>query len=166
MKPSLSALSLAALLGAIALPASAAKLHVQESVELAATPAAVWKLTGSFGGLADWHPALASSEITKGKDNVPGAVRVLTIKDGGKIVETLKAYDAKKHSMTYVIDESPLPVAGYKATFKVLPYEKGSKVVWSADFTRAGSGTDEEARKVISGIFTAGFESLQAKLGK
>lgn len=154
------------LLAAASFALAAPQLAVEESVELAAPPAAVWRLTGDFSGLPAWHPAVATTQISKGKDNTPGAVRVITTKDGAKIVETLRAWNGKGRSLTYAIDESPLPVAGYVSTFKVLPHGKGSRVVWSSNFERAGQGTDEEARQVIAGIYKAGFEGMQAKLGK
>ena len=47
----------------------------------------------AFDGLHKWHPAFAGDEITKGKNNEKGAVRVLTLKEGGgKITEELLAW--------------------------------------------------------------------------
>ncbi len=62
-------------------------------------------LAKDFNGLNTWHPALASDEIVEGKNNMVGAVRVLTLKGGGTIKEKLLAYDAKGRSFKYAIVE-------------------------------------------------------------
>ncbi|HEY6896253.1 MAG TPA: SRPBCC family protein [Rhodocyclaceae bacterium] len=147
--------------------AQAAK--VSESVLLDATPDAVWKLAGDFDGLNRWHPAVTGVEISKGKNNVPGAVRDLTLKDGAKIVETLLSHNAKGHSMKYRIDQSPLPVTGYVSTLSVKAEGKGSRVTWSSAFTvpeaaKKEGVTDAKAQEIIAGIYTAGFDALKAKL--
>lgn len=155
------------LFGTAALPVLAGQpLRVRETTDLPAPPAEVWRVAGDFGGLATWHPAVASVEISKGKDNAPGAVRVITTKDGAKLVETLKTWDGRRHQLTYAIDESPLPVSHYVSTFSVAARGKGSRVVWSSHFERAGDGTDEAARQVVSGIYKAGFEGLRARLAR
>lgn len=145
---------------------AAPTLKVEESTSVAAPPAAVWKVVGDYAGLQDWHPAVASTEITKGKDNVRGAVRVLTTKDGAKIVEELLAYDGKGRSMRYRIKESPLPVKDYVATLAVKPEGKGSRIVWKSEFNRAGEVDDAKARDIIAGIYRAGFDSARAKLAE
>ena len=84
-------------------------------------------------------------KLLKAQTNVKGAKRVLTLQDGGKINETLTAYNAKKSRMSYKITESVLPVSDYTATFKVIAMGKSkSKVVWNAAFKRV----DQAARQL------------------
>lgn len=147
--------------------AQAAK--VSESILLNASPAAVWQLSGDFDGLAAWHPAVAKVELSKGKNNVVGAVREITTKDGAKIVETLLSHNAKGHSMKYRIDQSPLPVEGYVSVFKVKAEGKGSRITWSSSFKVPAAAkkdgiTDAKAQEIVAGIYTAGFDGLKAKL--
>ena len=81
----------------ISLSASAANvLKVKESVEINAPAAKVWSMAGDFGNLGAFHPAVAKTEIVEGTNNVKGTKRILTLQDGGKINETLTAFNAKK----------------------------------------------------------------------
>lgn len=167
--------SLRPLLGATALmlavsagAASAAELHVEESAVLAAKPAAVWKLLGSFAGLPDWHPAVAATRIVKGGNNARGAVRSVETKDGARIVEELLAYDGKAHRMRYRIVDSPLPVRDYVSVLQVEPSGQGSRVTWRSDFDAApDSGVEAaKARDIVAGIYQAGFDGLRSRLGE
>jgi hypothetical protein len=53
-------------------------------VELAASPARTWAVIKDFQRWQTWHPAFATTEITKGGGNTKGTVRVLATKDGAK----------------------------------------------------------------------------------
>lgn len=143
-------------------------LHVEETVTLAAKPAKVWAKIGDFAGLAGWHPAVAKTTITAGKDNKIGAVRSVETKDGAVLVEELLARDAGKLSMRYRIIDSPLPVRGYVSTLSVEPAGKGSRIVWKSDFTAVQSATvdDAKAKEIVAGIYQAGFDGLRGKLGE
>lgn len=165
--PALSRRAAMILLSASFTAASAAPtLKVEETATLAAPPAAVWKLIGDYAALHDWHPVVASTEITKGRNNARGAVRALTTKDGAKIVEELLAYDAKRRSMRYRFLESPLPVKTYVATLAVEPQGKGSRMVWKSVFTRTADVDDAKAKDIFVGIYRAGFDGVRAKLGE
>jgi len=144
--------------------AAAPNLMVKESATLAAPPAAVWKVIGDYAALHQWHPVVAASEITKGKDNVRGAVRTLTTKDGARIVEELLAYDGKGHSMRYRFLESPLPVTDYVSTLAVKPEGKGSRIVWKGEFNPTRDVDDAKAKAIFAGIYRAGFDGVRAKL--
>lgn len=163
----LSRLAVALLLSASFTAAVAAPtLEVEESATLAAPPAAVWKVIGDYAGLHRWHPAIAASEIARGKNNAHGAVRNLTTRDGARIVEELLAYDGKGHSMRYRFLASPLPVTDYVSTLAVEPDGKGSRIVWKGEFKRTEQTDDAKAREIFVGIYRAGFEGVRAKLGE
>jgi hypothetical protein len=85
-------------------------LSLKEKVEVTAPPQKVWELIKDFDGWQNWHPAVASTEITSGKGNTHGTVRVLTTKDGAKITERLDRYQPKIFS--YVPDHGQ-PAAGH-----------------------------------------------------
>ena len=65
-------------------------------------------------------------------------------------------------SYSYTIETSPLPVANYKSTLKVVPKDKGSTIEWSGNFDAKGA-PDADAVKVITGIYEAGVGALVAK---
>ncbi|WP_428423107.1 SRPBCC family protein [Methylibium sp.] len=139
-------------------------LSVTEKVDLPVAPAKAFDTIKDFDGWQGWHPAVASTEITKGKGNAKGTVRVLTTKDGAKITEELLSYSSSSMSYKYRITDSPLPVTGYVSTLKVAKAKGGSTVVWTSSFKAKEGTPDADAKKVVSGIYRAGLDNLAATL--
>ena len=139
-------------------------LSVKEKVELSVPPDKAWALIKDFDGWQNWHPAIASTEITSGKNNSHGEVRVLTTKDGGKITEKLVRYQPKAFGYTYSILESPLPVTEYTSTVQVKATQSGSVVTWASHFKAKEGTADADAIKTIRDIYRAGLDNLKAKL--
>jgi len=139
-------------------------LSVKEKVELSVPPDKAWALIKDFDGWQNWHPAVASTEITSGKGNTHGTVRVLTTKDGAKITERLERYQPRALAYTYRITDSPLPVTDYVSTIQVKATKSGCVVNWSSHFKAKEGTEDAEAVKTIRGIYTAGLDNLKAKL--
>jgi mxaD protein len=159
-------LALPAALIAAPAPASAGKLSVTMSVELAASPRDVWSVVGAFDKLQGWHPAVASTTM-EGSPTQPGAVRILHLNGGGDINETLTSYNDQDTRMTYVINESPLPVANYESFIAITHTGKGhALVIWGSTFDAAGGADDAKAKSVIAGVYKAGFDTLRKKFGK
>lgn len=148
----------------VSMGASPARLSVEEKAEVSAPPEKVWETIKDFDGLHKWHPAVASTEIAKGKGNAKGAVRVLTTKDGAKITEELVSHSDRNRNYRYRIIESPLPVTDYVSTIKVAKSAGGSTVVWNSQFKAKQGASDEDAKKSIDGIYTAGLDNLKALL--
>ncbi len=123
----------------------------------------VWKLIGGFSALPDWHPAVEKCE-TDGEG--VGSLRTLTLAGGGTIVERLERLQDDERQYTYSITDSPLPVSGYIATIRVRDEEDGkvSLVEWSSEFKPDGV-PEQDAMKVIQGIYSAGFENLKKIFG-
>lgn len=141
-------------------------IKVSKSMELAADAGKTWNAVKDFGGLHTWHPAVEKTDIKRGGDNKPGMVRVLSLKGGGEITETLTAHSSPARSLSYRIDKSPLPVTGYNSTIAVKPGKAGSSTItWSSTFAAKPGTKDEEAKKVIGGIYDAGLDNLKKKLG-
>lgn len=148
--------------------AGAKTLKVTEKVEIKAPAADVWAKVNNFGDLGAWHPAVAKTEITAGKNNEKGAERVLTLKDGGKITEKLTAYSGRKMSFSYVISEGVLPVSHYASTVTVKAGKGGmTTVTWTGSFKRKDlsdkpkQGEDDEAAvKTMKTVYRAGLDNL------
>ena len=117
---------------------------------------AVWRKIGDFCGIANWHPAVAKCELSADKK-----ARTLTLKGGGTIVEHLVSWSDEKHSYTYKIVSSPLPVENYTATIHVAAAKSGSGSVihWQGQYIAKGA-SDADAKKTIDGIYAAGLTSL------
>ena len=139
-------------------------LSVKEKVELSVPPEKAWELIKDFNGWQNWHPAVASTEITSGKGNSPGTMRVLTTKDGAQITEKLLHYQPKAFSYTYSIIESPLPVTDYQSQIQVKASKSGCVVNWVSHFKAKEGTADADAIKTIRGIYRAGLDSLKEKL--
>lgn len=153
----------------IVLWAAAKSLKVTETVEVAAPPDVVWSKVKDFNGLHTWHPAVKKTDLVKGDNNKKGAVRVLTLGDGGTIKEELLSYGNKSQSYKYSILEGVLPVSDYVSTVKVKPgKDGGSTVTWTGDFKRKNTGDkpgkgedDKTAVDTITSVYKAGLENLK-----
>lgn len=148
---------------------NAANLAVDEKVSINAPADKVWAKVQNFGDLGAFHPAVAKTEILSGTNNKTGAVRLLTLQDGGTVKETLTAYDAKAMTYSYVINESVLPVSHYAAKIMVKPTSATtSEVVWTANFARkdpsdtpAKGQDDQSATDTIHAVFQGGLNNLK-----
>lgn len=181
-------LALAALL-IVPMAASAhgpSRQKVVEKIVINATPEKVWEMVGDFGGLHNWHPAVAATTMEGEK------TRILSLgdKDGPTITEDLKALDNEKMMMKYRITDMTVvgeethlgktyevpvvPVHNYLAVIKVQAVEGGTEVTWTGKFYRVfqlnyertepkhpkGLG-DADGVNAITGIFKAGLENLK-----
>ena len=133
---------------------------VKEEVNLAAAPSQTWEKIKDFNGWQAWHPAFAGTEIIKGQGNTKGTVRVLTTKDGAKFTEELVSHNAASRTYEYRITESPLPITGYVSKLEVRENKGGSSVAWSSNFNVKDGASEEEVKKVISGVYRAGLDNL------
>ncbi len=150
--------------------ADAASLAVGKKLELKVNPkkmseerTRLWAKFGGWCAIKDWHPAIASCEESTEGD---AKIRVLTLKDGGKIKE--KLLDVKPNFYRYEILESPLPVKNYQAQFALTPDDDDEDEInfaWSAVFDPADGKTEKEAHAVIDGIFKAGLDNIKATAG-
>ncbi|WP_338414450.1 SRPBCC family protein [uncultured Sphaerotilus sp.] len=169
-------LRLVALLGGAALAAGlplAAQAHgptrqkVTETVTIEAPAATVWARIRDFGALKDWHPAVADSPANQG--NAVGSVRLVQLKGGGELTETLEGYDDAQMKYSYRLkDGSPLPVSNYTSTIRVTDAGGKAQVEWRGAFYRGYPNNDpppdqndEAAVKAITGVYQSGLANLK-----
>lgn len=138
----------------LALTAAAQAAEVKRSVEIKGEANEVWSRIGGWCAIAEWHPAVAKCEETGGGQKS----RTLTTVDGAVIEETMLTGDETGYG--YRIDESPLPVANYQATFAVQASGSAVNVIWSATFDPKGAN-EADAVKVIEGIFDGGLDGIR-----
>jgi hypothetical protein len=140
---------------------SAYAIDVNKKIAAPGQMMVLWSTISEFCSIKDWHPAIADCKESKEGD---ATFRVLTLKDnGGTIKERLTGSDDTSYS--YGIVESPLPVKNYSAKLWVEPDDRdpGRTVIhWDATFDANGK-SDDEAKKVISDIFSAGLKSIKQK---
>ena len=134
--------------------------EVSRDAVIDASAAEVWQTISPFCSIAEWHPVIAKCAEEKVKDTQR---RRLTTKDGGVLVERLLSHDNKRRRYSYSIIESPLPVANYHSTLSVADDHGKAKVVWQGNFEPKGA-SEEEATKVIAGIYEAGLDGIKDKV--
>lgn len=140
---------------------AAGNLSVTKSITVNSPPAAVWAMIKDFNGLNTWHPAVATDVIVEGENDQPGAVRLLTLGDGGTIKEKLLAWDDAGMTYSYSILEGVLPVSDYESTLSVKALsDTSSEVTWSGSFNAGGDADDKKAFDTISGVYEGGLENL------
>jgi hypothetical protein len=86
----------------------------------------------------------------------------LTTKDGAKFTEELVSHNAAARTYEYRITGSPLPIADYVSRLEVRESKAGSNVVWSSNFSVNDGASEEEIKKVISGVYRAGLDNLSS----
>ena len=117
-------------------------------------PDALWKKIGDFCGIKSWIPAVQDCALSQG-----GKQRTVMLRGGGEVVERLDNWDDAKHSYSYTILSSPLPVDDYHSTISVVPDAGGSMLVWRGTYKAKGT-SDADAKKTIDGIYAAGAKDL------
>jgi mxaD protein len=159
---------------------------VEEKITINASPEKVWTMIKDFGGLHEWLPPVASTELKDDK------TRVLTIKAEGNptITEELVKTDDEKMMVIYKITDMSviktitfnskdtpyytLPVSTYKAWLSVKAVDGGSQVTWKAKFYRSfmdnppvpEGQSDADSKATIEGIFKSGLENLKTIMEK
>ena len=141
---------------------SALAIDLSESVDVSASPTDAWAAISDFCSIKDWHPVIAECEQFEQDGKT---MRTLVTGDGGELLEELNGMDTAGQSMTYSIIESPLPISDYVSSIGVTESAEGSTITWSSSFNAAGVA-DEEALELMTGIYRAGLEALQAQLGQ
>ncbi|MDD5460176.1 MAG: SRPBCC family protein [Methylococcales bacterium] len=153
----------------------------EEQITINAPAEKVWSIIKNYGDMS-WHPDIFNT--TAEGDNKKGAIRVLTLKDGGTIKEELKKYDEAKMSYSYKIvgmstaktithagveEKVPvLPVDNYSATIEVEPKGDTSVVSWTAGYYRAYTNNnppaemnEETANAAVGAILKRGLINLK-----
>jgi hypothetical protein len=137
------------------------------SAVIPADPGTVWRVIRDFDSLASWVPAISASELESGaRADQIGAVRKLTLGDGGIVREQLVALDDRTHTLTYAILESPFPVQDYRATSRVYPVTSTGEsfVAWSVVFDCDPAEAERLSEFFATDVFASGLEGLVAHL--
>jgi len=153
----------------------------EEEITINAPAEKVWSIIKNYGDMS-WHPGIFNTTVEGG--NNKGAIRVLTLKDGGTITEELKKYDDKKMSYAYKITEMStaktinhagvdekvpvLPVDNYAASIEVEAKGDTSVVSWKAGYYRAYMNNnppeemnEEAANTAVTSVLKSGLLNLK-----
>lgn len=127
-------------------------------------PAAkVWELLRDFGGIRRWNPDGIDSVTVEGEGI--GAVRTIAIPGGISLQERLEAYSDEDRSFSYsFFGKLVVPLENYYATMAI--FEEGDsscRVDWYSTFDHPAMD-EGSARKLVEGIYNAGFAALKKTL--
>jgi hypothetical protein len=108
----------------------------KETIEIAATGDATWRVLGDLASVRDWIPGVVAVELTEDG-------RVCTFADGHVQREVISDYSAEDHSFRYAIDGG-LPVRDNRGSFAVEARGDGALVVWESSFEPLDPNAEEE----------------------
>ncbi|GGD36164.1 MxaD family protein [Aureimonas glaciei] len=166
----LGALLALAILPGLAQAHGPTRQKVTETIEVAAPPAKVWARIQEFNDMS-WHPRVAETEGAPG--NVVDTARLVTLKTGGELAETLYRYDAAKMSYATLlphVDVKVMPVTNYSAYLTVKPGKtpETSIVEYRCAFYRGDPNGDpppelneEAAIKAVTAFAKEGLEGIK-----
>ncbi|MFC5136824.1 SRPBCC family protein [Actinomycetospora rhizophila] len=140
---------------------------VLASAVVPADPDTVWRVVRDFDGLPTWHPAISVSELEGDpRTDQVGAVRRLTLGDGGIVRESLVARDDRERRLTYAILECPFPVRDYRSTIRVHPVTSTGEsfVAWSVLFDCDLADAERLSALFAEDVFGSGLSGLIAHL--
>jgi hypothetical protein len=142
---------------------SVSAASLSRSIDVNATPTAVWSVIGPFCAIKDWHPAIGSCT----EDGTVPPSRTLVTRDGKAVfVELQTARSDAETLYSYTFKSSPLPVSQYNSTLKVTAKGKDiSTVTWSGSYTPE-RGKESDANDALSGIYETGLDAIRTRLTK
>jgi hypothetical protein len=128
-------------------------------------PAArVWDAIRKIGRLDVWFPIIETCRV---EGEGPGAVRYMTIADGGgSIRDTIEEIDDTNRRLVYLRPTSPFPVSYYRGTVEVFEsYDGLGVVVWTIDF----ESKPEDAtavKELVRGAIGDGIDGMEKDLSQ
>lgn len=142
--------------------------HVFASTVIPAPVDQIWGFLRDFARVDAWHPDVVSATI-EGLDSglQVGHERTITLRDGSVMRERLLALDDVRHSYTYSLVESPLPVSEHSSTVALFPVttDNATFVSWSADFVIDGGEPEGLVDGVRDQVMIAGFDGMRVRAG-
>lgn len=101
----------------------------------------VWSVIADIGGLDRWFPVIADCRVI---GSGVGAMRVLTLAEGGQIKDRIEQIDHDRRCFRYNRIESPFPVSRYLGTVEVKESsDGGSDISWAVEIDVADAQRDD-----------------------
>lgn len=141
---------------------------VIRSTVLPAPIEVVWEVLRDFNGHDRWHPAVASSEIERGRDaDRIGSIRRFKLTDGSELREQLLTLSDAETAYSYCLFETPVPLFNYVSHLRLIPVTDGDQTFWEWEgrFDTPADQHDAMVKMVGTDIYEAGFGAIRAHLG-
>ncbi|WP_136657603.1 SRPBCC family protein [Nitratireductor sp. XY-223] len=110
-------------------------IHHERTLELEATPDAVWAVIGRFMHIDDFAPQVKSVDaLTEGEDGM-GSKRRCHFDNGNSLVEEVIRWEPNRGYRVRLSEMEPMPLHEALAELSVEPVGNDrSKVTWSMDY--------------------------------
>jgi hypothetical protein len=128
--------------------------QVRRMVSLPAARDAIWAAIGGFDRIAEWHPLIASAELTEIEGDI---YRHLRTTDGELFLERL--IEQGPHHVTYSTTDGPLPITDHRATLSCVAEAGGCHVHWSAYFIPTGPN-EHMAAQIVGAFYEIGLRAI------
>lgn len=119
----------------------------------------VWPIVSDFGGI---HKYMRGLEMADVRGSGLGQDRALVM-GPDTIVERLTWLDPQAMAYSYTIVSGPLPFERYVSTVKLTADGDRTHIEWQGNFEPAGV-SEEEASKMVNGIYTGGIKGFKKAL--
>ncbi len=143
-------------------------VRVVRSTVLEAPVEAVWEVIRDFNGHDRWHPAVATSQIERGRPaDMVGCVRRFRLQDGSELREQLLTLSDLEQTFSYCLLDTPIPLFNYVAHCRLSPVTDGDRAFWEWEsrFDTPEGREAELARMVGEDIYEAGFRAVREHMG-
>lgn len=142
-------------------------VKVIRSTILPAPVEAVWAMLRDFNGHDQWHPAVDTSQIERGREaDRVGCIRRFKLTDGAELREQLLALSDADMAYSYCLLETPIPLLNYVSHVQLIPVTDLDHTFWqwTGSFDTPPGEQDALADMVGNDIYDAGFGAIRAAL--
>ena len=129
----------------------------------------VWSVLRDFNGHDEWHPAVSTSQIERGRDSdCVGVVRAFKLNDGSELREQLLTLSDAETTYSYCLLDTPIPLFNYVSHVRLMPVTDGDMTFWQWEgrFDTPADQQEELVNLVSTHIYEAGFSAIQSHLEK
>ncbi|MEM9054109.1 MAG: SRPBCC family protein [Pseudomonadota bacterium] len=125
----------------------------------------IWDLVGEFGNMSKWTGLPPETCIADGEE--VGAIRTLTLPDGGTIIDRLEAKTERSYSYSIInMDKAPLPFSSYQATLSVSRIsETKTRLDWRGVFEPRDI-SEAEAITFAQNMYQRGLDMMKRAAAK
>lgn len=143
-------------------------VKVLKSTILNAPIDAVWDVLRDFNGHDRWHPAVADSEIERGRaSDIVGCIRKFHLQDGSLLREQLMTLSDIDAAYSYCLLDTPVPLFNYVSHVRLFPVTDGDRTFWQWEGNFSTPAGEEKQLQTLVGaeIYEAGFEAIRSHMG-
>lgn len=110
-------------------------IHYERTLDIDATPEALWVVIGRFMHIDEFAPLIKSVDaLTDGEDGI-GSKRRCYFDDGTSVVEEMTNWEANRRYSVRLLEMKSMPINEAHAELSVEPLDNGrTRVKWGMDY--------------------------------